>query len=59
MGRHKRDRRDKIMQTFEATTALKRRLEHMANERNMTVSALIRELLELAIEERIIRNGKY
>lgn len=52
MGRRKVDRSNKIMQSFEATRPLKVRLAMMAKERNITVSALIREILEKHIEER-------
>jgi len=52
MGRKKVDRSDKIMQTFETTRPLKARLEAQAKKRNMTVSALIREILEKHFEER-------
>ncbi len=52
MGRRKVDRSDKKMQTFETTIPLKERLEKLAKERKMTVSALIREILERYFEER-------
>jgi predicted DNA-binding protein len=52
MGRKKIDRSDKVMQTFETTLPLKVRLEKLAKERKMTVSALIREILERYFEER-------
>ncbi len=52
MGRKKLDRSDKIMQTFEATKPLKKRLETQAKKRNITVSALIREILEKHFENR-------
>ena len=52
MGRKKVDRSDKIMQTFEVTKPLKRRLETIAASRGITVSALIREILENYLEER-------
>jgi len=54
MGRKKVDRSDKVMQAFEITKPLKLRLEHLAERRGMTVSALIREILEKAFEERNI-----
>ncbi len=54
MGRKKVDRSDKIMQSFEASKPLRDRLLQKAKERDMTVSALIREILEKAFEERII-----
>lgn len=52
MGRKKTDRSNKIMQTFETTKPLKQRLESRANEKNLTVSALIREILEKYFENR-------
>lgn len=52
MGRRKVDRSNKIMQTFESTRPLKQRLQDEAESREMTVSALIRELLERHFEER-------
>ncbi len=52
MGRRKVDRSDKVMQTFETTVPLKVRLEKLAKERKITVSALIREILEQYFEER-------
>lgn len=52
MGRKKVDRSDKIMQTFETTRPLKIRLIELARNRNITVSALIREILEKFFEER-------
>jgi len=52
MGRKKVDRSDKIMQTFEATRPLKARLTALAEKRDMTVSAVIREILERYFEER-------
>lgn len=54
MGRIKLDRSDKIMQTFESTKPLKQRLVELARHRNITVSALIREILEKYFEERTI-----
>ena len=54
MGRKKVDRSNKVMQTFESTKPLKHRLEEAAARRDMTVSALIREILERAFEERTI-----
>lgn len=54
MGRRKVDRSDKVMQTFEATKVLKQRLETAAARHNMTVSALIRSVLERALEDRAI-----
>lgn len=52
MGRKKVDRSNKVMQTFEATKPLKARLKTLAERRSITVSALIRELLEKYFEER-------
>ena len=52
MGRRKVDRSNKIMQAFETTIPLKTRLKKIAKQREMTVSALIREILEQYIEER-------
>ena len=54
MGRKKVDRSDKIMQSFETSRPLKARLEMKAKERDMSVSALIREILERAFEDRTI-----
>ena len=52
MGRKKVDRSNKIMQTFETTRPLKARLAALAEKRDMTVSAVIREILERYFEER-------
>lgn len=52
MGRKKVDRSNKIMQTFETTKPLKTRLKETAQKRKITVSALIREILERFFEER-------
>lgn len=52
MGRRKVDRSDKIMQTFETTKPLKARLEDLAEQRDMTVSAVIRDILEKFFENR-------
>ena len=54
MGRKKVDRSNKIMMAFESTKPLKQRLQWLAEKREMTVSALIREILERAFEERNI-----
>ena len=54
MGRKKRDRSDKVIQTFESTKPLKARLEALAKARGITVSALIREALEKLLEYRNI-----
>lgn len=52
MGRKKVDRSNKIMQTFESTIPLTQRLKETAKARNMTVSALIRYILEHYFENR-------
>lgn len=52
MGRKKVDRSNKIMQTFETTKPLKARLKAKATIRKITVSALIREILEKYFEDR-------
>ena len=52
MGRKKVDRSQKIMQTFETTKPLQARLKDEANRKDITVSALIREILEKHFEER-------
>jgi predicted transcriptional regulator len=52
MGRKKLDRSDKVIQTFESTKPLKIRLEETAQKRNITTSALIREILEQFFEDR-------
>jgi hypothetical protein len=52
MGRKKLDRSNKVMQTFESTIPLKNRLEEEANKRYLSLSALIREILERHFEER-------
>ena len=54
MGRKKIDRSDKVMQTFESTKPLINRLKTTAQERNVTVSALIRYILEHYFENREI-----
>lgn len=54
MGRKKVDRSNKVMQTFESTKPLKQRLQEQADKRDMTVSALIREILEKHFEDRAI-----
>ena len=50
MGRKKVDRSDKIMQSFETTKPLRERLIEEAKRKEITVSALIRELLEKHFE---------
>ena len=52
MGRKKVVRSDKIMQSFETTRPLRERLIEEAKRKEITVSALIRELLEKHFEER-------
>lgn len=52
MGRRKVDRSDKVMQTFESSRPLVDRLKLTAKERNITVSALIRYILEHYFENR-------
>lgn len=52
MGRKKVDRSDKLILSFETTKPLITRLREKAEERNMTVSALIREILEKYFENR-------
>lgn len=52
MGRRKVDRSNKVMQTFETTKPLKARLKALAKKKSLTVSALIREILERHFEER-------
>jgi len=54
MGRQKLDRSDKVIQTFESTKPLKQRLSELAKEKNITISALIREILEKHFENREI-----
>lgn len=52
MGRRKVDRSDKVMQTFESSKPLVDRLKDTAKLRGVTVSALIRHILELYFENR-------
>lgn len=52
MGRKKVDRSDKVMQTFESTKPLVTRLKETAQARGITVSALIRYILEHYFENR-------
>lgn len=52
MGRKKKDRRDKLLRAFETTRPLDDRLKAEAEERYMSVSALIRQILEQHYEER-------
>jgi predicted DNA-binding protein len=52
MGRKKVDRSDKIVQTFEASKPLIERLKSTAKGRGITVSALIRYILEHYFENR-------
>ena len=52
MGRKKIDRSDKVMQTFESSKPLIDRLKFTAQTRGITVSALIRYILEHYFENR-------
>lgn len=52
MGRKKVDRSNKSIQTFETTKPLKARLKAKAAVKKITVSALIREILEKYFEDR-------
>lgn len=52
MGRKKVDRSDKVMQTFESSKPLVDRLKEIAQARGITVSALIRYILEHYFENR-------
>lgn len=52
MGRKKIDRSDKIIITFEASRPLLSRLKELASKRGLTVSALIRYILERYFENR-------
>ena len=52
MGRKKVDRSNKVMQTFESSKPLVDRLKAIAQERSITVSALIRYILEHYLENR-------
>ena len=52
MGRKKVDRSDKVMQTFESSKPLIDRLKATAELRGITVSALIRYILERYFENR-------
>ena len=52
MGRKKVDRSDKVMQTFESSKPLVDRLRTTAKTRGITVSALIRYILEHYFESR-------
>ncbi len=54
MGRKKIDRSDKVIQTFEASRPLIIRLKETAQRKGLTVSALIREILEKYFENREI-----
>ena len=55
MGRKKTDRSDKVIQTFESSRPLILRLKETAERKNITVSALIREILENYFENRDIQ----
>ena len=52
MGRRKVDRSDKVIQTFESSKPLIDRLKDLAKARGITVSALIRYILEHYFENR-------
>jgi hypothetical protein len=52
MGRRKVDRSDKVMQTFESSRPLVVRLKETACAKGVTVSALIRDILEHYFENR-------
>ena len=52
MGRRKVDRSDKVIQTFESSKPLIERLRDTAKKRNISVSALIRYILEHYFENR-------
>ena len=54
MGRKKVDRSDKVIQTFESSRPLISRLRETAEKKNITVSALIRDILEKYFENRDI-----
>lgn len=54
MGRKKVDRSNKVMQTFESSKPLIDRLKETAKVRGVTVSALIRYILEHYFENREI-----
>ena len=52
MGRKKVDRSNKVIQTFESSKPLVTRLKETAKTRGITVSALIRYILEHYFENR-------
>ena len=52
MGRKKVDRTDKVIQSFESSKPLIERLKVTAKDRGITVSALIRYILEHYFENR-------
>jgi hypothetical protein len=52
MGRKKVDRSNKVIQTFESSRPLVARLKETAKIRGITVSALIRYILEHYFENR-------
>ena len=52
MGRKKVDRSDKVIQSFESSKPLIDRLKDLAKKRGITVSALIRYILEYYFENR-------
>ena len=52
MGRKKKDRSNKLLRAFETTIPLDQRLKELAFTKNVSVSAVIREILETYFEER-------
>lgn len=52
MSKVKIDRSSKVIQTFESSRLLKEKLEQIAQQKNITLSALIREVLEKYLENR-------
>ena len=52
MGRKRVDRTDKVIQSFESSKPLIERLKTTAKDRGITVSALIRYILEHYFENR-------
>lgn len=52
MGRKKVDRSNKFIRSFETTTPLDARLKQTALKKNITLSALIRQILEEYFEDR-------
>jgi hypothetical protein len=52
MGRKKIDRSNKLLMAFETTIPLKERLIEEANSKYLSVSALIRQILEKHYEDK-------